>query len=76
MEQFKDGTAKFKSLDSGAYLSWCQEDCKQNVPVIVFADFRSPNIIWKVEDRQDGKKALKATNGNYLGLCKDCFDND
>jgi NAD(P)H-flavin reductase len=63
-------------MDSGAYLSWCQADCQQSVPLsIASTDLNSPNIIWKVENREDGKKALKASNGKYLGLCKGCLTN-
>ena len=74
MESFPDGTAKFKRLDTGSYLAWCQDECKMGSPISIISTRADiPNTVWRVETRSDGKVALKATNGKYLGLCNGCL---
>lgn len=74
MESFPDGSVKFKRLDTGTYLAWCQNECKMSSPITIISTRADiPNTLWKLETRSDGKRALKASNGKYLGLCNGCI---
>ncbi len=40
---------------------------------IISKDPNIPNTRFTVETRSDGQKALKASNGQYLGFCNGCL---